>query len=109
MTRRILWGMAVGLLGVSNLALAAEPSIDARALGVRESLLSYCAGVDPQDAAKLRQKIKGLLQGESKESLSQTRQSPDYRVGYDSVTAFVAKVDKHNAKQPCATAVKAGM
>jgi len=86
---------------VAPLAHADKPALNAQALGISESILNYCGPVDPASAAKLREKIKQLVQGASEQQLAQVRNSDEYRQAYDSVVDFVGKVDEHNAKQLC--------
>jgi len=74
----------------------------ARLLGVTESVLNYCGSRDPTAAARLRQRIKELVQGASEKQLAEVRNSDEYRKAYDSVVDFAAKVDEHNVKRFCA-------
>ena len=78
----------------------ATPS--ARLLGVTESVLNYCGSRDPTAAARLRQRIKELVQGASEQQLAEVRNSDDYRKAYDSVVDFASKVDEHNVRRFCA-------
>jgi len=87
---------------LSPLADGEAPAPSARLLGVTESILNYCAPHDPSAAARLRQKIKQLVQGASAQQLAEVRQSDDYRKAYDSVVDFAAKIDEHNVKRFCA-------
>ena len=46
--RKANLGCALGCaLALSGIAAAAEPAVDARALGRAESILNYCSRVDP--------------------------------------------------------------
>jgi hypothetical protein len=71
-------------------------------LGVTESVLNFCGPRDPSAAARLRQKIKQLVQGASAQQLAEVRQSDEYRMAYKSVADFAAKIDEHNVKRFCA-------
>jgi hypothetical protein len=82
-----------------------EAMMDAKTLGVTESILSYCARVDSGSVPRLRDKLKTMVQGASAAALTQTRKSAEYRAAYASVTDFVAKIDPHNAKRPCGEAL----
>jgi hypothetical protein len=93
--------LACGWFAAVPLAYADEPVLDAQALGVIESVLQYCGAIDPVAAARLREKIKQLVQGASEQRLAQVRSSDEYRRAYDSVVDFVSKVDEHNAKRVC--------
>ena len=75
---------------------------NARMLGVSESVLNFCGSRDPTAAAKLRQKIRQLVQGASTQQLAEVRNSEEYRKAYDSVVDFAAKIDEHNVKRFCA-------
>jgi hypothetical protein len=83
-------------------AHADAPLPGARALGVSESILSYCAPREPAAAERLRQKINELVQGASAQQLAEVRNSVDYRKAYDSVVEFAAKIDEHNVSKFCA-------
>jgi hypothetical protein len=97
-----LVGMLAGLwLAVPLLAHADGPALNAPMLGLTESILQYCGPVDPAVAAKLREKIKQLVQGASEQQLAQVRNSDEYRKAYASVVEFVGKVDEHDAKRIC--------
>jgi hypothetical protein len=74
----------------------------ARLLGVTESVLNYCGSRDPTAAARLRQRIKELVQGASEQKLAEVRNSDEYRKAYDSVVDFAAKIDEHNVGRFCA-------
>jgi hypothetical protein len=87
-------------------ALTARPAVlsvhmDAHRLGIAESMLKYCARVDPPDAATLRQQIAHMWQSASEPQVVRVRNSTEYRSAYAAVTDFVTKVDEHNARQPC--------
>lgn len=76
-------------------------SLDARSLGIAEALLDYCAQNDPTGAAKVRERLKQLVQGASKQALAEARRSHEYRSAHDSEAAFVGKVDARNAHRLC--------
>lgn len=80
---------------------ADEPAPNAHAIGIAESMLKYCARVDADAATKLRDKVKTLEQGASRDQLATLRSSDEYRKAFDSVTYFTGKVDEHNAKRLC--------
>jgi hypothetical protein len=92
-------------LAASGVAAAAEPVVDARALGVAESILNYCSRVDAPVAARLQEKVDLLLHGTSAAAAARVRGTNEYRVAFESVTEFVSKVDPHNAKRPCSAAL----
>lgn len=104
--RKAKLGCALGCaLALSGIASAAEPAVDARALGRAESILNYCSRVDPPAAAKLHEKVDLLLHGVSTASAAHIRGTNEYRAAYESVSDFVGKVDPHNAKRPCSAAL----
>jgi hypothetical protein len=76
-------------------------SVNARALGMGEALLDYCAQNDPKDAGKVRARLKRLAQGASSEALAAARQSADYRSAHEAEADFLSKVDPHNASRVC--------
>jgi hypothetical protein len=78
---------------------------DAHRLGLNESMLKYCSSLDPDDAAKLRQRIGDLWHGASGRQMDRVRHSDAYKTAYQSVTDFVAKVDDRNARLACMDAV----
>jgi hypothetical protein len=102
--RRIAARVAGACMVLTPLAFADAPAPNAQALGVAESVVSYCGSIDPAAADQVRQMIKQLVQGASEEQLAEVRNSDDYRKAYDSVGDFTAKIDPHNAKTFCAEA-----
>lgn len=95
------WVACAGWM-LSPLAYGEPPAPTARLLGVTESILNYCGPREPSAAARLRQKIKQLVEGASEQQLAEVRQSDDYRKAYESVVDFAAKIDEHNVKRFCA-------
>jgi hypothetical protein len=105
-----LWAQGAGAEAQDKAgATPAQPSaaapvpgpLNARALGIGEALLDYCAQNDPEGAAKVRARLKQLAQGMSKEALAEARSSAEYRAGRDSGAGFLSKVDPHNAHRVC--------
>jgi hypothetical protein len=88
-------------LALLELAWADDPVVDARALGMAESMVTYCARLDVATAARYQQKAKLLVQGASEEAIAKARKSEAYRAAYDSVTDFTSKIDNRNAKLAC--------
>ncbi len=99
--KRLPTWLACAWLAVPLLVHADTPSVNPHALGTVESILNYCARLDPAAAVKLREQVKQLAQGASDRQLAEVRNSNEYRESYDSVVDFVAKVDEHNAKRIC--------
>jgi hypothetical protein len=82
-------------------------SVDARTLGMAEAVLDYCAKNDPTGGAKVRARLKQLVQGASQEALAKTRKSREYQSAHDSEVDFLSKVDARNAHRVCAeTAIR---
>ena len=98
---RAVWAACLAW-AAAPLANAQTPAPSPRLLGVTESILNYCGPRDPSAAARLRQKIKQLVQGASTQQLAEVRQSNEYRKAYESVVDFTAKIDEHNVKRFCA-------
>jgi hypothetical protein len=92
---------APGLTLAEEAAPDAKPGPNARALGMTEAILGYCAKVDPSAAVKYQERVKLLAQGAGEETLVEVRKSDEYQQGRDSVAELVGKVDEHNAKRVC--------
>ena len=73
----------------------------ARALGLSEAKLGYCAKAAPATAVKQREWIKQLVGDVSQKTLAEVRHSPEYRQAYDSETGFIATVQSHNIHRLC--------
>lgn len=93
--------LACGWLATLPPATAAEPTVDAQSLGITESILAYCGPIDPEAAAKIRERIRDLARGASEQQLAAVRNSEEYRRAYDSMVEFAGKIDEHNAKRVC--------
>ena len=78
---------------------------DARVLGITESALKYCTGLDPSAGVKLELQKRKLVRGASQQDLDKIRGSNEYRQAYAAESDFVAKVDEHNAKRICLQAL----
>ena len=106
MARIVSLGWMVAALAFAAGAQADEP--DARALGMTEAILSYCAKVDPAAAEKYQQRLQLLSQDASEEALRTLRQSDEYRLGQDSMDESLARVDAQNARKACAGSLTEG-
>ena len=87
---------------------ATRSTIDARALGIMEGMLKYCARVDAASVQPLQSRIRMISQGAKDSDVSRVRQSPSYRAAFEAVGAFVEKVDERNASRPCVEAIQRG-
>jgi len=102
-SRVVYWAVVIWLAtgwGSGACADSAPPS--ARLLGMNESMLNFCAPLDPTAAARLRQKIGKLVEGASASQLAEVRNSDEYREAYDAVSEFAGKIDSHNVAKFCA-------
>lgn len=88
-------------------AARVSKSVDARTLGIAEAVLDYCAKNDPTGGAKVRARLKQLVQGASQEALVRARKSDEYRSAHDSEVDFIGKIDPHNAHRLCSDAAAA--
>lgn len=102
---RCLVLLACGCLIEPELASAGTAVPDARALGVAEAMLGYCAKSDPAAAAKQREWIKRLIGDASRKTLAEVRHSAEYRQAHDSETGFIDKVESHNVRRLCSEAL----
>jgi hypothetical protein len=93
--------LAWGLVAVAPFAQADVPALDAKSLGITESILKYCGPISPESVKKLQQKIDELVKGASAETVAKTRNSDEYRKAREMMDSFVAQVDEHNAKNMC--------
>lgn len=107
----VLWGQPAGAGAAQGqpgapavqppAAAPAPNSVNARALGIAEALLEYCSKNDPAGAAKVRARLKQLVQGVSKEALAEARRSGEYRSAHDAESNFTGRVDARNATRLC--------
>lgn len=88
-------------LAVESAWAGEAAAVNVQSLGITESVLLFCGPVDPEAAARLKEKIAQLLQGASDDAVAKLRGSDEYRKAYDSVTAFVGSVDQRNARRFC--------
>lgn len=88
-------------------AASGTESLNPRLLGTTEGVFDYCAKADPKGAAKVHARLKRLVEGVSKEALSEARKSEEYQKARSAVDDFVAKVDSRNASRMCSGPVAA--
>jgi hypothetical protein len=109
-----LWAQGAGAAAQPSAATAIAPppadaptshSLDARALGMTEAVLEYCAKNDPSGGAKVQARLKRLVQGAGKEALAQARKSTEYHSAHDSEVDFIGKIDPRNAPRLCSGSV----
>lgn len=104
--RRALACILGGMLALQAPANATAEKINARALGILESVRHYCAPIDPAAVAKLDDRIKALENGASEKTIASVRASPDYLKAHSTMDEFVSKVDDRNAKKMCSEDVR---
>jgi hypothetical protein len=75
--------------------------VNAHDLGIAEARLRFCSRVDHTTEPKLKEKVKLLMQGASREMLDRIRRSEEYLKAHESLDAFAAKIDEHNYQRFC--------
>jgi hypothetical protein len=95
------WAQGAGAAVPPSAASSTSHSVDARALGMTEAMLDYCAKNDPSGGAKVKARLKQLVQGAGKEALAQARKSTEYHSAHDSEVGFIDKIDPRNAPRLC--------
>jgi hypothetical protein len=95
-----VWALGTGPGVAQDKAPRSEP-LNPRMLGMTEALLDYCAKNDPSGGAKVRARLKRLVQGADKKALTEARKSTEYRSAHDSEAVFISKVEPRNARRLC--------
>lgn len=80
---------------------AVPASIDARALGLGESQVAYCAGHDAKLGDSARRRLELSEHGLGPAQLVAMRRSDAYRAAFDAETTFLGRVDDRNATRVC--------
>ena len=94
--------LAVGcIVLVSPFANADEQKPDPKVLALSEAVLAYCAKAAPSTAAQYRDKLRQVTKGASEQTLADLRNTEAYRNSRETMDAFLAKVDEHNAEKVC--------
>ena len=114
--RHSFWEAAVLAIAVAGGALCFQGAAEAQVpmtrstsaplpavhdLAVDESLLHYCAHVDPKAALRLRIRLDRMERAASRGELDRLRATAEYRKTYEAVTKFTRQVDPHNARRMC--------
>jgi hypothetical protein len=99
MHRSAILSFAVAL-AVPQLA-GAKLTMTPEALGRIEGTLDFCAKADADNAAKYKEREKGLVADATKEELDKARSSGDYKESYDSISSKLEKVAKEQAVKAC--------
>jgi hypothetical protein len=76
-------------------------SLTPQSLGFIESTLDYCAKVDPDSAAKYKEREKAFVRDATQEELSKARSSSEYKDSYDSRTGELEKTPKDETVKAC--------
>ncbi len=72
-----------------------------QALGVVEGTLNTCAKVDPESAAKYKQRGEAFVADATKEELEKARSTSEYKDSYDSTTNELEKAPKDQTIKAC--------
>jgi hypothetical protein len=91
----LLSALAIPLIAGANLSMTPQ------ALGHVEGTLDFCAKVDPDSAAKYKEREKAFVADASKEELEKARSTGEYRESYDSISAQLDKAPKDQAVKGC--------
>jgi hypothetical protein len=79
----------------------AKLSMTPQALGVIESKLDYCAQVDPDSAAKYKERGKAFVADATKEELEKARSTSEYKQSYEETTDDLNKAPKKDTVKAC--------
>ena len=71
------------------------------AFGKIESVMTYCAELNPQAAAQYQAEAKALVQGVPAKAVLEARETMEYREAYDSAVAEIEKAPKDQVVQVC--------
>jgi hypothetical protein len=107
--REVTTRMKISAVGILCLAASvlfpyvagAKLSMTPQALGVIESKLDYCAQVDPDSAAKYKEREKAFVGDATKEELEKARDTSEYKQSYDSTTDDLNKTPKKEVVKAC--------
>ena len=79
----------------------AKLSMTPEALGVVEATLDSCAKVDPDSAAKYKERGEAFVADATKEELEKARSTSEYKDSYDSTTSELEKAPKDQTIKAC--------
>ena len=79
----------------------AKLSMTPQALGIVEGTLDTCAKVDPDSAAKYKERGKAFVGDATKEELEKARSTSEYKDSYDSTTSEIEKAPKEETIKAC--------
>jgi hypothetical protein len=74
--------------------------------GKMEGTLDFCAQSDAQSASKYEERKKAMVKGVSEQELAEARATQEYRDGYDSTNAELAKLPKEKVVEACTAFLK---
>ena len=90
----------VAVLTLANHSLAA-PVVPAKALGMVDAKVDFCARVDSQSADKYKAWGKLAIAGMSEKEVKDAHESADYKAGYNALTGQLEKVPQEKAVENC--------
>jgi hypothetical protein len=79
----------------------AKLSMPPEALGFVEGTLDFCAKVDPDSAAKYKERGKAFVSEATKEELEKARNMSEYKDSYASTTSELEKTPKDQTVKAC--------
>src|SRR2546429_9803052 len=91
--------LALGWSGVALVAQSKAQAPDPHALGMTEAVFDYCAKADPKGAAKVRARLKRLVQGAGREKPAKERKSDGDRKARRPGGEFVAQVGERKTSR----------
>ena len=71
------------------------------AFGKVEGILTYCAKVNPESAAKYQDAAKALVKDTTEKEVTEARNSAEYKESLDSINAQLEKAPKENSIKAC--------
>lgn len=79
----------------------AKLSMTPQSLGFIESTLDFCAKVDPDSAAKYKERGKAFVADATNEELEKARSTGEYKDSYNSTTDDLSKTPKEQVVKAC--------
>ncbi len=81
---------------------AAESAADAQGMAIVQAVLSFCAKVDPKNAASFQAQERNVVPGGSEKQLESVRESGAYKQAFKSITDVLEELPRSAAAQTCA-------
>jgi len=73
-----------------------------QSLGMVHAILTYCAEVDPRDAASFQQEWTSIVAGSTAQKLSVAEGASGYKQGFDFITGELKQLSKPGVAANCA-------